>query len=155
MSVSNPLGALTKNVLGQQVSRATATLPATTQAAIFTITGRVLVTALIGSVTTATGATATTLKVTGNPTSGTDVDLSTAVSVASKEIGTIITLGATTVGAALSVQNAGGAVLPLGTGVVLNAGTLDIVTSATNTGSVKWDLMYVPLDAGASVTAAA
>lgn len=154
MSVSNPLGGLAKSVLGAQVSRATATLPATTQGAIFTInSGRVLVTSLVGTVTTATGATATTLKVTGNPTSGTDVDLSTATSVASKEVGTLITLNATPLGA-LAVVNAGGATMPAYT-FVLNAGTLDIVTSATNTGSVKWDITYVPLDAGASISAAA
>ena len=154
MSVLDNGAALRKGLLGLTVTRATATLPATTQAAIFTISGgQVLVTGLIGTVTTATGATATTLQVVGNPTSGTDVNLSTAVSVASKEIGTIITLG-TSVGGALSVQNAGGGALPLGTGFVLNAGTLDLVTSATNTGSVKWTLTYVPIDSGASVTAA-
>ncbi len=154
MSVLNDGAAMLKSVLGIRVQRATAVLPATTQAAIFTIAGgQVLVTGLIGTVTTATGATATTLQVAGNPTSGTDVNLSTAVSVASKEVGTIITLG-TTVGGALSVQNAGGGALPIGTGFVLNPGTLDLITSATNTGSVKWTLTYVPLEDGASVTAA-
>jgi hypothetical protein len=154
MSVLNDALAFKKALLGLSVARATATLPATTQAAIFTVAGgRVLVTSLVGTVTTATGATATNLSVTGNPTSGTDVVLASVVASASKEIGATFTLPVT-FGSALQVQNAGAAGLPLGTGYILNAGTLDLITSATNTGSVKWDLTYVPIDAGATVTAA-
>lgn len=154
MSVLNPAGGLKSAVLGVSVSRATATLPATTQAAIFTIsTGRVLVTSLVGTVTVATGATATNLKITGNPATGTDVDIAANVAAASKEVGSMFTLPAT-FGGALVVNNAGGAPLQLGVGVILNPGTLDLVTSATNTGSVRWDLTYVPIDDGASVTAA-
>jgi hypothetical protein len=154
MSVLNDGDAFRKAILGLKVSRATATLPATTQAAIFTVAGgQVLVTSLIGTVTTATGATATNLKVTGNPTVGTDVDIAANASIASKEIGSVVTL-ASTLGGALAVNNAGGAISPLGAGFVLNAGTLDLVTSATNTGSIKWDITYIPLDSGASITVA-
>lgn len=154
MSVLNDGAAMLKAVLGIRVQRATAVLPATTQAAIFTIgTGRVIVTSLIGTVTTATSATATNLSVTGNPTSGTDVVLASVLAVASKEVGSTFTLPVT-FGSALQVQAAGAAGLPIGTGYILNPGTLDLITSATNTGSVKWDLTYVPLDDGAVVTAA-
>ncbi len=154
MSVLNDGAAMLKAVLGIKVSRATATLPQTTQAAIFTIgTGRVIVTSLIGTVTTATGATATNLSVTGNPTSGTDVVLGSVVASASKEIGATFTLPVT-FGGTLQVQNAGAAGTPIGTGFILNPGTLDIITSANNTGSIKWDLTYIPLDDGAVVTAA-
>jgi hypothetical protein len=154
VSVLNPAAGLKKSVLGVSVARATATLPATTQGAIFTVAGgRVLVTSLIGTVTTAIQNQACTLKITGNPTTGTDVDLATATAVTAKEVGSIITLPAAA-GGAVVVANAGGALVPIGSGLVLNAGTLDIVTSATNTGSVKWDLTYVPIDDGASVTAA-
>lgn len=154
MSVLNDAEAFRKAVLGVRVQRATAVLPATTQAAIFTIAGgQVLVTSLIGTFTVAGSATATTLKITGNPTAGTDVDLATATAVTSKEVGSIITLPAALAGA-VTVANAGGTTMPIGSGLILNPGTLDIVTSATNTGSVKWDLTYIPLDTGASVTAA-
>ena len=112
-----------------------------------------MVTSLVGTVTTATGATATNLKVTGNPTVGTDVDIAANVSVASKEIGSVIALNAT-FGGALVVNNAGGAPSALGVGFILNPGTLDLVTSATNTGSIKWDITYIPLDSGASISAA-
>ena len=154
MSVLNDGAAFLKALLGLKVARATATLPQTAQAAIFTVaTGRVIVTSLVGTVTTATGATATNLSVIGNPTTGTDVVLASTVASASKEIGATFTLPVT-FGSALQVQNAGGAGLPLGTGFVLNPGTLDILTSASNTGSIKWDITYVPLDDGASITAA-
>lgn len=154
MSVYNDGAAMLKAVLGIRVQRATAVLPATTQAAIFTIaSGRVIVTSLVGTFTVAGSATATTLKITGNPTAGTDVDLATATAVTSKEVGSIITLPAA-LGGAVTVANAGGTLVPIGSGLILNPGTLDIVTSATNTGSVKWDITYVPLDDGASVAAA-
>jgi hypothetical protein len=125
-------------LIGTKVDRATATLPQTAQGSIFTVSGgRILLTGLVGEVTTATGATATTLKVTSNPTTGTDVDLTSATAITSKEIGAQFTLPATS-----------------GSGLVVPVGTIDIVTSASDTGSVKWSLTYVPLDDGATVTAA-
>jgi hypothetical protein len=142
-------------VLGVSVSRAAALLPATTQAAIFTVAGgKVLVTSLVGEVVVVMPATTNTTKVTGNPTTGTDVDWTTAVSTASAEAGSIITLGVTA-GGALVVKNAGGGNGLGYVGFVAQIGTLDLVTTGTAaTGTVKWTLTYVPLDAGASVTAA-
>lgn len=147
--------AVREQIFGKRVDRATAVLPATTQAAIFTITaGRVLVTGLVGEFTVAGSATATTLKVTGNPTSGTDVDWTTATAVTSKEVGSQITLPAAFGGATVvNSAGAGGQLQPVAP-YIAAVGTLDIVTSATNTGSVKWTIFYVPLDDGAYVTAA-
>lgn len=142
-------------LLGNKVERATAALPATTQAAIFTVSGgRVLITGLIGEVTTVMGATATNLKVTSNPTTGTDVDLASNSAVTSKEVGSHITLPAAT-GSALVVKNGGGGgQFPGHNPYVVPIGTVDLVTDATDTGSVKWTLFYIPLDNGASVAAA-
>lgn len=142
-------------LVGTKVDRATAALPATTQSAIFTVSGgRVLVTGLVGEVTTVMGATATNLKVTANPTTGTDVDLASNAAVTSKEVGSLITLPAAS-GSALVVKNGGGGgQLPAHNPYVVPVGTIDLVTDATDTGSVKWSLTYVPLDNGATVTAA-
>jgi hypothetical protein len=142
-------------LLGTKVDRATATLPQTAQGSIFTVAGgRILLTGLVGEVTTATGATATTLKVTSNPTTGTDVDLTSATAVTSKEIGSQFTLPATS-GSGLVVANGGGGgQLPAHNPYIVPVGTIDLVTSASDTGSVKWSLTYVPLDDGATVTAA-
>lgn len=142
-------------LLGTKVDRATATLPQTAQGSIFTVAGgRILLTGLVGEVTTATGATATTLKVTSNPTTGTDVDLTSATAVTSKEIGAQFTLPATS-GSGLVVANGGGGgQFPAHNPYIVPVGTIDLVTSASDTGSVKWSLTYVPLDDGATVTAA-
>lgn len=142
-------------VLGATVQRAAALLPQTAQAAIFNVVGgKVLVTSLVGEVVVATPATVNTLKVTGNPTAGTDVDWTSATSTASKEAGSVITLAATA-GGALVVANAGGGNAVAPTGYVAQIGTLDLVTSGSAaTGTIKWTLTYVPIDDGAYVTAA-
>lgn len=139
---------------GRKVDRTTATIPQTAQAAIFTVTGgRVVVTSLVGEVTTAIGATVTTLKVTGNPTTGTDVDIATATAITSKEVGSLVTLPLTLAGA-LNVQSAGAGEIPGALGFLIPIGTLDIVTSASTTGSMKWSITYIPYDDGAAVAAA-
>lgn len=139
---------------GTKVDRATAVLPATAYGALFTVAGgRVLITGLIGELTVVASGTATTVKVTGTPTVGTAVDWTTATAVTSKEVGSQMTLPAAS-GGALVVQNggAGGQWQPAAP-YVAAVGTIGITTSATNTGSAKWSVTYVPLDNGATVTA--
>jgi hypothetical protein len=142
-------------ILGKSVDRAAALQPATVYGALFTVAGgKVLVTSLIGEVVVALPATVNTVKVTGTPTSGTAVDWTTATSTASKEVGSIISLAATA-GGALVVANAGGGNAVAPTGYVAQVGTVGITTSGTAaTGTIKWTLTYVPLDAGATVAAA-
>jgi hypothetical protein len=43
----------------------------------------------------------------------------------------------------------------VGTGAVIAPGEIQLTTSATNTGSVKWDLYYLPLDPAAYVVPSA
>jgi hypothetical protein len=140
---------------GIAVSRATATLPQTAQSSIFTISGgRILVVALVGEVTTAIQAQATTVQLIGTPTSGTAVNLTNATGdVNGKEIGATVTLP-TTLGGTAAVNNAGGNITPSATWLLLHPGTIDLKTVASSTGSVKWDLLYIPLDTAASVVAA-
>jgi len=35
--------------------------------------------------------------------------------------------------------------------LILSEGTIDLTCAASNTGSVKWDMFYIPLDEGATV----
>ena len=141
---------------GLAVSRSTATLPASTTGNIFVVSGgRILVRGLIGEVTTAVQNQACTLAIGTAPTVGTGstTALGTASSIIAAPIGTHMTAnpgGATTVD--LSTQ--AGALISTGALFVVPVGNITITTSATNTGSVKWDLLYVPLDAGAQVVAA-
>lgn len=139
--------------LGRVVERAAAVLPATTQTAYYTIAGgRVMITAFVGEFTVAASGTATNLTLVGNPTTGTDVNLCTATAITSKELGTLF--GPTGLFSdALNVANAG-ALSGFSRPIILPVGTLDFLTSATNTGQTKSWLTYIPIDDGATVVAA-
>jgi hypothetical protein len=140
---------------GIAVARATATLPASTLGNIFTVSGgRILLVGLVGEVTTAIQNQACTVSIGTAPTVGTGsaTALGTASSVIAAPIGTHIAAapgGAATVD--LSTQ---AGVLFQAARFIINAGSITITTSATNTGSVKWDLLYIPLDLAGSVVAA-
>lgn len=139
--------------LGFRVDRAAAALPQTAQAALFTIAGgRVLVSSIVGEVTTIIQTQANNTKLVANPTTGTDVDLCAVLNISAKEAGTLF--GITGLFSdALVGANAGATVVPRN-GIVLPIGTLDLSCAASNTGAIKWVLHYFPLDEGASVVAA-
>lgn len=148
--------------LGILVEKAAFTLPATTSTAIFTVTGgRVLITSMVGEVTTVLGATATNLNVTLDPTGANAVaDLAAATVVTSDAVGTLYTVS----GAPLDLLSAaavGNTQVPnyvagpiVNRGFVVPAGSILLKTSATNTGATKWAVTYVPIDDGAAVAAA-
>jgi hypothetical protein len=141
--------------LGIAVARATATLPASGTGNIFTVSGgRIVVVGLIGEVTTAVQNQACTLAIGSAPTVGTGstTALGTASSIIAAPIGTHF--GANPGSATVVDLSTQAGVLLNAAGFVLDAGNITITTSATNTGSVKWDLLYVPFDIGASVVAA-
>lgn len=140
--------------LGERVDRATATLPQTAAAAIFTVSGgRVLVTQILGEVTTAIQNQADNTKLTATPTTGTAVDLCAVTDIANLEVGGLLSIA----GAAATalVKALAGAIVAQVTPVVVAAGTIDLSCAASNTGSVKWSIWYMPLDAGATIVAAA
>lgn len=141
---------------GLGVSRAAATIPQSAAQNIFTVSGgRILLVALIGQVTTVIGSTATTVKVTNTPASGTATDIASATAITSKEVGTLIGLPLTPGSAVAVGANAGAAVqVPGHQGWLIEPGTLSYTTSASTTGAVAWDLLYIPFDAGAQVVAA-
>lgn len=147
MSVLTPLKAIRNAYFGPQLTRAASTLPATASTNLFTVTGgRVLVTSIVGEVTTVTGATATvgTLEaVAGAVTTA----LATGASLASLPVGTLYApsaVGAATTGAAVWQNNE----------IVVQAGTIRLTTNATNTGAMRWTINYIPLDDGATVAVA-
>jgi hypothetical protein len=146
-----------KLLLGLKVEEPAAVLPATGIAHLFTVSGgRVLITGLIGQCTTVCDSTATTITVGVTPTSGTAsaASLASATAITSKEVGTLVGLPLTAGGALVVGANAGGTAQVSGRGaMVVQPGTIDITTSATNAGAFKWTLTYIPLDDGASVKA--
>lgn len=140
-------------LFGTKVDRATAALPQTTASALFTISGgRVILTSIVGEVTTVIQTQANNTKLVANPTTGTDVDICAVLDITADEVGCLYGITGT-FSDALVGANAGATILPARR-VVLPAGTLDLSCAASNTGSVKWSLTYIPLDDGASVTAA-
>ena len=145
-------------LLGTPVSKATGTV-ANGTTTLFTITGgRVLVTSLVGRVTTLIGATTATCKLTYNPTAaGTSFDMCTAVSIETDAVeqtyyiaGNVASPGALLVGGAVGQAN------PVFTApYLLQAGTIEQILSADPVGgAITWTLTYVPYDNGASVAAA-
>lgn len=142
--------------LGFKVEEPAAVLPATATSHIFLISGgRVVVTSLVGQVTTVCSGTATTVSLGTTPTVGTanTTGLSTATAITSLEVGSLVSLPLTK-GALQVGSNGGAGVQIMGDGgLVVPAGNIDITTSATNTGAFKWTLTYYPFDDGAFVTA--
>jgi hypothetical protein len=132
------------------VLRAAGNLPQSTQSPIFTVSGgRVLLTALIPEVTTTIQNQANSSSVYVNPTVGGDVLVWSVGNIQANDVGMM--LGVDLSGSATTAF----AVVPFPLHpLVVPAGTIDLSCPVSNTGQLKWLLKYVPLDAGATVTAA-
>lgn len=152
--VAGSSGALLTLTTGQLASRATATLPQTTDDVLFTITGGdILLVGLWGEVTTVMGATANNTKVKFNPTAtGADQDLCAVLDTASDAVGEIYTISGT-VGDAMRSDLLIGNVM-LDQPLLLKAGAIELDCAANNTGSVKWSILYLALDDSVVVAAA-
>lgn len=153
---------------GFTVTGGAKTLPATTTGHIFTVAGgRVVITSLTAVVTTVIQAQACTLSVGNTPTGGSAAVASLAAasaSISGLAVGTSLAVpvaqaSALILGAASGVLPANGAGTALGVPIIdggiaiVPAGTIDVTTSATNTGAIKYSVTYVPYDAGANITA--
>lgn len=133
------------------------TIPATTTQQIFRVKGgRVLVKALLGEVTTAVQAQADNMKVTSKRLDnasvavGTAKDIAANVDVTGLEVGSFYFVEGD--GTAGVLSTAGGAYVGPNSGYwIAPQGEIYVTTSATNTGAMKWDIWYQPLDEGAYV----
>ena len=130
--------------------------------ALFTVTGRVLITSLTGEVTTVIGG-AATMKLTDTTNT---VDLCAATTIDSDAVGTMYALtnistnilngtGATPVVGSIPNITGASQVDVAVVGDVQAALTIAHVLDAADTGAVTWRLTYIPLVAGATVAAAA
>tara|TARA_Y100000310_G_scaffold50965_1_gene47032 strand:- start:7104 stop:7799 length:696 start_codon:yes stop_codon:yes gene_type:complete len=138
--------------LGFRVDKATAALPQTTDGTLFTITGgRVLLTLIVGEVTTVIQTQANNMKLKFNPdASGADQDLCAVLDVTGDAVGELYTISGT-VGDALRSDLLIGLASLKGETMILSEGLIELDCSASNTGSVKWSMWYYPLDLGATV----
>lgn len=142
-------------------NKATAALPQTNSATLFTINGKVQVISLVGTVTTAIQDQACTVQLSVFNGAGKTTTITGATNVANNPVGAFWynsnTTVATLIGIGQGVLRTGlTAGLMLGSGLILgpgatNAGQLRIKTSASNSGSVKWRVTYRPLEAGAII----
>ena len=139
--------------LGRQVSRATADVQTGSAVAIFTISGgRILVTQIIGQVTTVLSAgTTPDAKFQSNPTTGTTNNMCATLQIDSDEVGTMYGITGTPADAMLDGQS--GALRAQTTPMIVAIGDIEFICDENITGSIKFDIWYIPIDEGASVVA--
>jgi len=135
----------------RRTDRAADTLPQTGVEALFTISGLIVVTQVIGVVTTAIQNQANNTKLIMNPTTGTDVDICAVLNIANDEVGTIYGITGLFSDALLGAGQAMGGQTR---NVLLGTGTLDLSCAASNTGAVKWTLYWAPVEGGSYVAPA-
>jgi hypothetical protein len=149
----NNNAAYTLGVFGATVTRATANIPQTATGAIFNVTGgRIAVTALIGVVTTGIQAQANSVKLVATPTTGSVNDLSAGVDINGLAAGGM--LSPTGLAGDALVKSTGGGVSGQRNPIIVAPGAIGLNTAASSTGQIRWILLYVPLETGATVTAA-
>lgn len=142
--------------LGVKVPRATGALPQTASGALFTVTGgRVLVVSLVGEVTTVIQTQANATKLTFDPTdAGATQDLCATTDITADAVGTVYSITGTPATVLQDALNSLPSNKTLTVPLLLKPGQVLLSCAASNTGSVKWDLAYVPFDNGAFVAAA-
>lgn len=157
LATMNTNGVLAESMGAKQgasyvANRASSSLPATTATPIFTVTGKVKILNIIGEVTTVIQTQACNTKLIANPTVGTDTDLCAVLNISANAVGSLFTITGTLANAMINTPNA---VIPTqASPVIVPAGTIDLSTSATNTGAVKWTVLYEPIDPGAMILSA-
>lgn len=116
--------------------------------------GRVILLGLLGNVTVAVGGGSQDIELDFDPDDGgSNVALSTTLLIDGDVVGTTYTLNTTAGGALIeSLDVAYNAILA--TPIVLPEGDIVLDVTGTEAGEIEWDLIYAPLDNGASVAAA-
>lgn len=163
MGVLNNGAAFTKGVLGTVVSKAYTPLVVETKT-LFTVSGLVYVTAIVGQVTTAITV-ANTVKLVANPTTGTSSDLTAATDLGTTDTpaGNLLTISGAPTGAIVSgigaasnfpISKVSADYLGAAGGIFLAAGTIEQVTATGADGGITWYVGYVPIAAGATIVAA-
>jgi hypothetical protein len=135
-----------------KVDRTTATLPQTTAAALFNVSGgRVTINQILGEVTVAIQNQANNAKLQFTPTGGTTIDLCTELDIAADEVGTLYSM---TGNPSHAMRESSSPINPQELPVIVQIGAIKLSCSANNTGSVKWTIYYTALDSGAAIEAA-
>lgn len=162
MSVYVPPETYLGGVVGNVARKAATALVTNSTNSLFTVSGGlVLVTALVGQVTTAIPNTASlTGKLVHTPSGGSAGDLTAATSLTNNALGTFYSIGTGVAADDMTEQATGGSTtvsvtyaptpgrpLVLGTGVI----GITISNHTVTPGAVKWYCTWIPLDSGAAV----
>ena len=138
--------------LGIKVDRATDNI--TTGEELFAIEGgRVMVTAIIGQVTTIIETKTVNFKLVADPDVGTSTDICANLDLSADEVGTMYTVAGNNPATAMQRGESGSAPMQT-TAFVVAPGAIEATVGDTHTGSIKWTIFYVPIDDGAYVEAA-
>ena len=135
-------------------------LPASTTGQLFRVFGgKVLVRALVGTVTTIIQSSDPVLKISSKQLDNAAAAVGTAIDIAST-----VDLSSLEVGGTVFVEGDGTALVKANAGCVLGGtndgtwiapqGEIYLTTGATKTGAIRWDIWYQPLDEGAYVVPA-
>lgn len=135
---------------GFRVDRDAANLPQSAATDYFTVAGGRVLAFFLGEVTTVIQTQTCNTKLIHHPTTGTDMDLCATLNISAKEVGTLFGISGVPADALLG----GGQACRFQNAVILKPGTVQLSTSASNTGATKWSCFYVPIDDGATVAAA-
>uniref|UniRef100_A0A6M3XL26 Uncharacterized protein n=1 Tax=viral metagenome TaxID=1070528 RepID=A0A6M3XL26_9ZZZZ len=150
------LSAGEKTTDGIVVTRATAALPQTAAAAIFTVTGLVLVKRIVGYVSTVIGSVANATKLVGNSTgAGASTDLCATVELNAAAVDSRLEITGTFINAMVKTVDIPAA-LTQAANLVIPPGTIDLNCAGSDggTGRIRWSVTYVPLETGAQIVAA-
>ena len=138
--------------LHQVTEYADAALPASTTGSLFTISGgRIAVHGIVGLVGTVIQTQACNTTLIGNPTTGTSHNMGALMNISALAAGSMVSIGGKT---ALAADGLLAGAYMCSNPVVIRVGTIDLLTSATNTGTIGWTLFWEQLDASAAVVTA-
>jgi hypothetical protein len=143
----------TLDPLGTMLSRPAETLPpSATPRPMFTILGgRILLTLILGEVTTIIQALANATKLTFDPdAAGATQDLCATLDITGDVVGSIYRITGIPTVAMLDRLNFGEGML-IASPLILKPGKIILNCAATSSGATKWDAWYTSLDPGASM----
>lgn len=138
--------------LGIKLDGGIKTLPQTTTTTLFTVTGgRILVTSMVGLVTTVVQAQANAAQIVATPTVGTVNNITGTVDINAAAVGSLLSvLG---LAADALVLSTGGGISLVRNPFIVAVGTLGFKTAASSTGATSWSITYIPYDDAAVVVA--
>jgi len=136
---------------GQQVTSTVTGLTSGATSAWTVSGGKVIVTSLVGVVTTVVQSQTTAVKFQAVPTTGTTVDMCATLDLNAAEVGALLSVDGVLATALQGGVSKSGAVGLMTKAQVVAPGAIKINSGATSTGAITWTLTYIPYDTGASI----